>query len=256
MFTKFQKMVMIRLTLLLVLLASALGVKPVQANSDLYEGFLKSDGVLKLDSKHGSIFSHKFHESFSPLAATTIGNWSALGSNAAGTDGAIDNPGPPGIAKEIDVIAVSGTNVYVGGCFQNAGGDPTADYVAKWDTLTESWSGIGNDGVATPNGALKNCIRALAVDGNDVYVGGYPTVWINGASAPQAQYLAKWDGTSWSGLGDNGAGGSSIGDQVTSIAISGNTVYVGGYFMSVNNYGTILTAADQVAKWDTLTGNW
>ena len=265
--TTFQKAVRVRLTLLLVLITSTLGVKPAHANSDPDGGFLNSDGVLnidantlasfqaedwdvKLDPERGPIFSSEDRESLSPLAATTIGNWFALGSNPAGTDGAISHP----ITAEVDVIAVSGTDVYVGGCFQNTGGDPTADYIAKWDGT--NWSGLGNDGAATPDGALKSCIRALAVNGDDVYVGGYPTLWVNGVPAPQAQYLAKWDGTSWSGLGNNGAGGSSISNQVTSIAISGNDVYVGGYFMSVNNYGTSLDGADYIAKWDTLTENW
>src|SRR5262245_61389595 len=77
-----------------------------------------------------------------------VGTWSALGSNPAGTDGAISGSAP--FPAEVDFITVSGTDVYVGGCFQNAGGDPTADYVAKWDTLTETWSGLGNEGTSTP----------------------------------------------------------------------------------------------------------
>lgn len=36
----------------------------------------------------------KEREAFSPLAATAAGNWSALGSNVAGTDGAISNIAP------------------------------------------------------------------------------------------------------------------------------------------------------------------
>lgn len=79
-------------------------------------------------------------EAFSPLASTAIGDWSALGSNLAGTDGALSDPS---VTRPIvNSVAVSGTNVYVGGCFVNAGGDPTADYIAKWDTLTGTWSGL------------------------------------------------------------------------------------------------------------------
>ncbi len=135
---------------------------------------------------------------------------------------------------EVDVITVSGTDVYIGGCFEDAGGDPTADYIAKWDGT--NWSGLGNDGLATPNGALKACVRAIAVNGTNIYVGGYPQVWNNGAPIPNAEYLAKWDGTSWSALG-TGPGG-----QVTSIVINGNNIYVGGYF------------SGGVVKWDGM--NW
>ena len=153
--------------------------------------FQAEAGSAQFDFDHSPSFSPANRTLLSPLVATTIGNWSALGSNADGTNGAISHPGPPGIAQEIDVIAVSGTDVYVGGCFQNAGGDPTADYIAKWDGT--SWSGIGNDGAATPNGALKSCIRALAINGTDIYVGGYPSVWVGGAPALYAEYLASWN---------------------------------------------------------------
>jgi hypothetical protein len=199
-------------------------------------------------------FTPAFTQTFTPtntLALPTmpsIGDWSALGSNLAGTDGAISNPTSP----IVNTIVVVGTDVYVGGCFQNAGGDPTADYIAKWDGT--GWSGLGSDGAATPDGALKGCLRAIAVNGTDVYVGGLPNVWIGGAPAPQAKYLAKWNGTSWASLGDDGAGGSSLNSMVTAIAVSGNDVYVGGPFTDVKNGSTTLTEADYIAKWDGV--NW
>jgi hypothetical protein len=220
MFTRNQAIA--KIILVAVLLAGTLGVQPAQAGMEL-----------------GSVVA--------PLSST-IGNWSALGSNPAGTDGALSHP----FLAEVDVIAVSGTDVYVGGCFIDAGGDPTADYIAKWDGT--NWSGLGNDGLATPNGALKACVRAIAVSRADVYVGGYPDVWNSGAPVPNAEYFAKWDGTNWSGLGGDGAGGSSLNNQVTSIAIYGNDVYVGGYFTDVKNGSIILNEADYVAKWD--GANW
>jgi len=236
---KFQKVVFVSLTLLLMLITSALGVRPVHAKSDPSNGILNPNGTLnleantftsfqaedwdvQLDPQLGPIFSPMNRTILSPSASSTIGNWSALGSNPAGTDGAISDLSP--FLTEVNSFAVVGTDIYIGGCFQNVGGEPTADYIAKWDTITESWSGIGNDGTATPNGALKSCIRALAVDGENIYVGGYPTLWVNGAPVAQGTYAAKWNGTSWSSLG------TSFGDQVTSFAIIGNDVYVGGHF--------------------------
>lgn len=228
-----RKFLIIHFGLVLAIIAGMFNAFPTRAETD------------------GTVFSAD-REAFSPLISSAIGNWSALGSNPAGTDGALSHP----FTAEVDVIAVSGTDVYVGGCFVNAGGNPTADYVAKWDTLTETWSGLGNDGATTPNGALKSCVRAIAVSGTDVYVGGIPSVWVDGSPAPQAAYLAKWNGTNWSGLGDNGAGGSSINSMVTAIAISGNDIFVGGTFTNVKNGATTLYEADYIAKWDALTGNW
>src|SRR5262245_60273665 len=127
MFTRFHATEVNRILLLLALIISTLNVKPVQANSNPYEEFLGSDGTLnldgntlasfqaedwevQLDSEGSPIFFTKKQFASSTMATTTIGNWSALGSNLAGTDGAISNPSPPGISQEIDAIAISGTN--------------------------------------------------------------------------------------------------------------------------------------------------
>lgn len=42
--------------------------------------------------------------------------------------------------------------------------------------------------------------------------------------------------------------------QVNALAVIGTDLFVGGTFTNVNNSGTILTAADRIAKWD--GGNW
>ena len=52
----------------------------------------------------------------------------------------------------------------------------------------------------------------------------------------------------WANVG-MGVDGSLTG-LVNAIAVSGTDVYVGGYFTNVNNNGTILPAADYVAKWN------
>jgi len=65
-----------------------------------------------------------------------------------------------------------------------------------------------------------------------------------------ADYVAKWDGTNWSALGSSGAGGGSLNGTVHALAVSGSDLYVGGSFTNVNNNGTVLWAADRIAKWD------
>jgi len=160
--------------------------------------------------------------------------WSALGSNGSG-NGAI--------VGTVNAIAVSGSNVYVGGNFANAAGIPEADYVAKWNG--SAWSALGSNG--SGNGTLNAAVRALAVSGSDVYVGGtFVNVSGLGAAIPEADYVAKWNGSAWSALGSNGSGNGAINSYVTALTVAGSDVYVGGWFTNAAG----IAAADYVAKWN------
>jgi hypothetical protein len=64
---KFQKGLMVRLTLLLVISTSTLGVKPAQANSGPNAGFLNSDGTMKLEGN--TLASFQAEERNGPLDA-------------------------------------------------------------------------------------------------------------------------------------------------------------------------------------------
>ena len=62
----------------------------------------------------------------------------------------------------VNAIAVSGTDLYVGGAFTDAGGAPNADYIARWDG--SAWQALG--------GGLNRSVFAIVVSGTDLYVGG------------------------------------------------------------------------------------
>ena len=142
--------------------------------------------------------------------------WSALGCCSNGSGGAI--------SSTVDALAVSGTDLYVGGYFGDAAGIPEADYVAKWNG--SAWSALGSNG--SGNGAITCCwVNALAVSGTDLYVGGY---FGNVAGIPAADYVAKWNGSAWSALGSSGPGDGALGSSVYSLAVSGSDVYVGGAY--------------------------
>ncbi len=178
---------------------------------------------------------------------TLTNAWSALGSNGAGN-------GSLPASSYVYALTVSGTDLYVGGQFTNVnnGGAviPEADYLAKWDTLTGNWSALGSNGAG--DGALNGQVSALAIGSlSELYVGG---VFTNAAAIPEADYLAKWNAGSWSALGSNGAGDGALNAGVSAIAVNGLNVYAGGSFINVNNGGTVLNAADYIAKWD--GSNW
>ena len=104
-------------------------------------------------------------------------------------------------------LAVSGTDLYVGGNFNDAAGIPEADFVAKWNG--SAWSALGSDGSgdgAIPSRGVGD-VYALAVSGGDLYVAG---AFLNVAGIPEADYVAKWNGSAWSALGSNGSGYGAV----------------------------------------------
>ncbi len=168
-------------------------------------------------------------------------NWSAPA--ATTPNGALRN--------NVFAIAVNGTNVYVGGNFTNVQNNDTvltaADYVVKWDGT--NWSALGSNGAA--DGSLNGIVYAIAVSGSNVYVGGkFADVNNNGILVTTADHIAKWDGTTWSALGNNGLLNGSLNNDVWAIAVSGTDLYVGGTFTDVSDYGTPLPAADYIARWN------
>jgi len=140
-------------------------------------------------------------------------------------------------------LAVSGSDLYAGGTFSAADGSPD-NYIAKWNG--SSWSGLGS-GMGGSAGA-PGYVRALAVAGNDLYAAGDFTT----AGGVTVRCIAKWDGSSWSALSSgmtadywNHSGEYRSTPQVMALAVSGNNLYVGGYFTTAGD-----SDAHFVARWD------
>ena len=126
-------------------------------------------------------------------------------------------------------LAVSGNNLYAGGAFLIAGGDYVWR-IARWNGSAWSTLGLG----------ANNAVRALAISGTDLYVAGYFTAVTNYGGVPlTANYVAKWNGSTWSALG---AGANNI---VRALAVSGANLYAGGDFTMAGS-----DLANYVARWD------
>ena len=170
---------------------------------------------------------------FAPVTAISpnaAGPWFALGSNGAG-NGAV--------TSTVYAVAVSGTDVYVGGAFTDVAGIPTADHVAKWNG--SAWSALGSNGAG--NGAISGPVHAFAIAGSDVYVGGN---FMNAAGIPEADDIAKWNGIAWSALGSDGTGDGAIYCcDVAALAFSGTDLYVGGNII----LDTVSASGLNIAKW-------
>jgi hypothetical protein len=152
-------------------------------------------------------------------------NWSALGS---------------GMNSLVYALGVfddgGGEALYAGGNFATAGG-VGANRIAKWDGLT--WSALGSG----MGGTFPSSVYALTVfddgGGPALYAGGRFTV----AGGVGANYIAKWDGSSWSALG------SGMDDEVHALAVfddgGGPALYAGGSFNTAGG-----AEANCIARWD------
>jgi hypothetical protein len=129
----------------------------------------------------------------------------------------------------VSSILVDGNKVYVAGSFANAGSVPASN-IAVWDTSTESWSALGSGTNGTNNDVLD-----LLKQGSKIYAVGTFTQ----AGGNSANYVAVWDGTSWSNLG------SGTDNDVNSIAYMQGSIYAAGDFSTAGG-----NAANNIAKWN------
>jgi hypothetical protein len=198
------------------------------------EDLLNPDGTLHLDGTfNGAVDINGWNVTldpdngpvFSPQALTYT--WENLGT---GVEGLLNG--------SVYAIAISGTEVYVGGTFTNAGNVPGANRIARWDGT--QWHAVGGAN------AISGPVYDIAISGTDVYVGGF---FFNAGGVPGADYIARWNGTTWSGLL---SGTFGISNTVNTIAISGTDVYVGGNFTNAGG----VPGANNIARWDGANNTW
>jgi hypothetical protein len=124
-------------------------------------------------------------------------------------------------------IAFVGDTLYAAGSFTNINGTDI-NGLAKWDGT--NWSSVGFKGVG----------YSLAVEGNNLYVGGSFKTNLAGLALTN---VARWDGANWSALG-NGVGSTNL-SLVYCVAVTNGLLYAGGFF---TNAGTVF--ATNVASWN------
>ena len=107
------------------------------------------------------------------------------------------------------------------------------DQSARWPlridpTFSDAdWSALGSD--------VNGSVKALAIMGSDLYVGGFFT----NAGGVSANNIARWNGSSWSTLG------AGVNGDVYALAVLGSDLYVGGYFTTAGG-----VSANHIARWN------
>ena len=132
--------------------------------------------------------------------------------------------------------------LYAGGQFSDMAGIPSADHVAAYDG---SWHAMGS-GPSTGGGAVDDYVRSIASNGTDVFIG---TDSVNVAGIPQADHVARWNGSAWSALGANSAGTDGwlpTTAFIYAIAAKGSQVVATGSFQNAGGNPT----ADDIASFD------
>jgi trimeric autotransporter adhesin len=156
-------------------------------------------------------------------------------------DGSLWQPLGSGIEGEeyfayVEALGVYDDKLFVGGRFTHAGGVPVSA-IAIWDGA--AWSSAG-DGLQT--GFLDEDVYALVpFDGQMVAGGNFAR-----SGDAQADFIARWNGTTWSGMGSPGLGADGI---IYAAVPHGGGLIVAGSFGQVGP-----VRAESIARWD--GSNW
>ncbi len=183
---------------------------------------------VTLDSVRGPVLAPGASAPAAPNAPT----WSALAHN--------------GLNNDVNALAVIGSDVYVGGSFTNlhTGSFGGLNRIARYDTTSSSWGGLGNNG-------LNGDVYALAVDGTDLYVGGAFSQTSDGTVTGLnriAKYNTAFPG-GWSALSNDG-----LDDTVSALSVVGTNLYVGGSFTQTSD--STVTELNGIAKYGTGSTTW
>jgi len=129
----------------------------------------------------------------------------------------------------VNTLAVKDSELYAGGVFRNAGGNPDADRIAKWN---------GEEWLAMDKG-IDGWVYSITVHNDEIYAGG---AFTSAAGDTNIKFIAKWNSTDslWESFGNG------LNNWVHHIAFRNDEMYIGGFFTDAGGDPN----ADHIAKWN------
>jgi hypothetical protein len=167
----------------------------------------------------------------------------ALADGASSTT--VVDPDHPFSGPVLALAADSNDTLYAGGGFTDLEDIDAADNVASLPA-GGTWQSMGTGAGGCGGCAINTFVRGLTTVGTDAYVG---TDMNDIAGIPQADHVAKWNGSAWSALGAGSGGGNGWFPTTTTINAligTGTYLFATGTFQDANGDAR----ADHVAFFD------
>jgi len=165
-----------------------------------------------------------------PLFRVQGAESSTLSEDELTLNGSLSNAfSPRGLSSDVNAIAVTDSDVYVGGSFIVAG-NSEAHYIARYNLTTKTWYPLGN--------GVEDVVYAVLIDGDNVYAGG-------------EGFVSRWNTTSqtWTQLGD-------INGTVKAFVVSGNNLYAAGSLDYITSPAGGQISVSNIARLNLTNGGW
>lgn len=192
--------------------------------SEGLSGYLASDGTLLLPDGFVGSLDPQGHR-----MSITAGGQPRFAKGDGGGGGLFGVPS--GCDGSIHALAVTPSGrLFLGGAFSFCGDVQSLNVIA-YDPLARRFEALGV--------GVDDAVTALAVSGEDVYVGGSFSL----AGGRPANHVARWNGSAWSALG--AGAGNGVNGVVNALAMAGSDLYVGGSFAQAGGL-----SANGIARWN------
>ncbi len=209
-------------------------------SSNGVSGSMFNTAVYALAVYNGELYAGGEFTQAGGMSMNNIARWNGSSWNSVGVGS--EN----GVNGTVRSLAVYNGELYVGGAFTQAG-SVSANYIARWNGT--SWNSVGTGSENGVSGESNTSVYALAVYNNELYVGGAFTQ----AGSVSANYIARWNGSSWNSLGTGSNNGMS--SLVWALAVYNGELYVGGAFHQAGGMTTGSIARWNGSGWNSVTNN-